>query len=506
MSAAASSTALLAAEHVSKAYGGIDALRDVWFDVRAGEVHALVGENGAGKSTLIRILTGAVTPDEGEIYFQGQRVSPLTPALAKSIGIAAVYQQPALFPDLTVAENIALATESAKAWHRVNWPQRRRDAALVLEAVGAHISPDALVSSLSLPQQQLLDIARTVDENPAVLILDEPTASLGPQETENLMRVVDGLRQRGTAIVYISHRFDELFHLADRVTVLRDGRTAGTFPMCDMKPDQLIHLMIGRDLQTRRLRARRERRAPVLDVRNLGCRRLGLQNISFTLHRGEVLGLAGLMGSGRTQLAESIFGLVPADAGEIVIDGESQRISSPQEAMALGIAYLPEDRRRHGMVGGFSVARNITLSSLRRIARFGFVRAQEERRLARDYLLKLRIKTASPEVPVIELSGGNQQKVILARWLLTGPRILILDEPTQGVDIGAKDELHAIVNTLAGRGLAVLLISSELPEILKCSDRVAVMRNGSIAGIVDGEQITAAEIMRLALPVAAASA
>jgi len=502
----AHTTPALQAEHVSKAYGGVHALRDVCFDVRAGEVHALVGENGAGKSTLIRILTGATVPDEGEVRFRGERVGPLNPAIAKGLGIAAVYQQPALFPDLTVAENIALASEPMKAWRRVDWAARRRHAEEVLQRVGAAIRPDALVRSLTLPEQQLLDIARAVDENPAAIIFDEPTASLGPRETENLIRIVQELRARGTAVVYISHRFEELFRIADRVTVLRDGSRMGTFPMREVTADQLIHLMIGRELAPRGNRAEREQGAPVLEVRGLGCRRTGLQNISLTLRRGEVLGLAGFVGAGRTQLAECIFGLVPSDEGEIAIDGESVQVSSPREAIALGLAYVPEDRRRHGVIADFSVAWNVTLSSLRRIARFGFLRTDAELRLTRQYIDRLRIRTSSPEASVNELSGGNQQKVVLARWLATEPRVLILDEPTQGVDIGAKAEIHALIDALGAQGIGILLISSDLLEILQWSDRVAVMKNGRIAGLLEGEQMNAANVMRLALPDAVAAA
>jgi rhamnose transport system ATP-binding protein len=502
----AQTTPALQAEHVSKAYGGVHALRDVSFDVRAGEVHALVGENGAGKSTLIRILTGATVPDEGEVRFRGELTGPLNPAIAKGLGIAAVYQQPALFPDLTVAENIAIASESMKAWRRVDWPERRRHAEKVLARVGASIRPDALVRSLTLPEQQLLDIARAVDENPAAIIFDEPTASLGPRETENLIRIVQELRERGTAVVYISHRFEELFRIADRVTVLRDGSRVGTFAMREVTAEQLIHLMIGRELAPRGDRAGREHGSPVLEVRGLGCRRSGLQNISLTLRRGEVLGLAGFVGAGRTQLAECIFGLVPADEGEIAIDGKSVHVSSPREAIALGLAYVPEDRRRHGVIAKFSVTWNVTLSSLRRLARFGFLRTDAELRLTQLYIDRLRIRTSSPGAPVNELSGGNQQKVVLARSLATEPRVLILDEPTQGVDIGAKAEIHALIDTLSAQGIGILLISSDLPEILQWSDRIAVMKNGRIAGLLEGEQMNAANVMRLALPDAVAAA
>jgi rhamnose transport system ATP-binding protein len=494
------------AERISKAYGGVHALTDVCFDVRAGEVHALVGENGAGKSTLIRILTGAEVPNEGTVIFRGQTASPLDPALARRLGIVAVYQQPALFPDLTVAENIALATEPAKAFRRVNWKRRREHAAEVLDRVGVVIRPDALVRSLTLPQQQLLDIARAIDENPAVMILDEPTASLGPRETENLISVVEALRNLGTAIIYISHRFEELFRIADRVTVLRDGRSMGTFAMRDMSHDRLIHLMIGRDLESRVGRSGREFGPPVLEVRGLNCRRSRLRDVSFALRRGEVLGLAGLAGSGRTELAECIFGLVPADGGEILLDGARRRLSSPAEALDAGIAYVPEDRRRHGIIGAFSVACNVTLSSLRQVARFGFLRTREEDRLAQEYVRRLRVRTASADAPADELSGGNQQKVVLARSLLTEPRILILDEPTQGVDIGGKAEIHALIDELAARGIAILLISSDLPEILRCSDRVAVMNQGRLAGVLEGEQIDATAVMKLALPRAVALA
>ena len=490
---------VLEAVGIQKSFGCVRALKGVSLDVRTGEVHGLVGENGAGKSTLIKIFAGAVAPDGGEIRLHEKRVEHLTPAKSKALGISVIYQQPALFPDLTVAENIALANESQAAFRRIDWRQRNEHAAKLLERVGAAMRPQSRVSSLSMPEQQLVEIAKAVDAAARLVIMDEPTASLGDRDAKNLFRIVDELKKSGTAVIYISHRFEELFALADRVTVLRDGESMGTFPMPEMTNRELIRLMVGRDLDTVFPARNCVIGEPLLAVRHLSCVSRGVHDVSLVLRRGEVLGLAGLVGSGRTQFAETLFGLSRADGGEVAIDGKPARIESPRQALALGLAYVPEDRRRHGVIMDFPVALNTTLASLGRVSRGGFLDFGAERRVAQEYRERFRVKTPSVDTPVRNLSGGNQQKVSLARWLMTEPRVLILDEPTQGIDIGAKREIYTLIGELAARGLGILLISSELAEILGMSDRIAVMHAGRIAGVLDRNEANSHAVMELAL-------
>lgn len=492
-------TPVLEATSIKKSFGGVRALNGVSLDVRAGEVHAVVGENGAGKSTLIKIFGGALQPDEGEIRLEGKRIEHLTPAKSKSLGIAVIYQQPALFPDLTVSENIALAHESPTPFRRINWQKRNEHATALLNRVGADMRPQARVSSLSMPEQQLVEIAKAVDAEARLVIMDEPTASLGDRDAENLFRIVNELRNSGTAIIYISHRFEELFALADRVTVLRDGESMGTFRMAEMTNRELIRLMVGRELEAVFPERNCAIGEPVLEVQNLSCAACGVRDVSFVLRRGEVLGLAGLVGSGRTQFAETLFGLSRADGGSVAIAGQTVRIESPQQALALGLAYVPEDRRRHGVIMDFPVALNTTLASLQRVSHGGFLDFRAEKRAAQEYRERFRVKAPSVETLVRNLSGGNQQKVSLARWLMTEPRVLILDEPTQGIDIGAKREIYTLIGELAARGLGIVLISSELTEVLGMSDRIAVMHAGRVVGVLDRNDADAHTVMELAL-------
>jgi len=494
----ASTQLLVEAAAISKAFAGVHALRDVSFDLRRGEVHALVGENGAGKSTLIRIITGALAPDSGTLRVSGRTVPRFSPAVARSLGIAAVYQQPALFPHLTVAENIALALEPGGLWRRVNWKARERRARELLEQGGCPIDPARLVSTLSMPEQQIVEIAKAIGSDLRVLILDEPTASLGSREVRELFGVIARLRGRGAGIVYISHRLEEIAAIADRVTVLRDGRAVATREAAGADRAELIRLMVGREISA--IFPKRE--VPigevVLETRSLASD-AGVRDVSFTLRRGEILGLAGLVGSGRTELAQTLFGLWPPRSGEVRLARKPVRIASPADAIRLGIGYVPEDRRRHGVVLEMPVAANASLASLAAVSRRGLIDHGRERALARGYVERLRIKTASVYSEAGLLSGGNQQKVALARWLATDPAVLILDEPTQGVDIGSKSEIHALMGELAARGVAILMISSELPEIFGMSDRIAVMHAGTIAGILPCAGATQEAILALAL-------
>ncbi len=484
---------------MSKAYAGVRALRGASFELREGEIHALVGENGAGKSTLVKIATGAVAADAGELRVGERTVAHNSPRLARSLGIAAIYQQPALFPDLTVAENVAIGLEAGGPWRRIDWSARRRRAAELLALVGARIDPEAEASGLSMPEQQLVEIARALGAEARVLILDEPTASLSEDDAQNLFRVLRRLRAEGAGMVYISHRLEELVAIADRVTVLRDGSTVATRDAASVTREELIQLMVGRELASVFPKREVARGDVVLELRGLGCRRAGVSGVSLELRAGEILGLAGLVGAGRSELARVLFGLDPADAGQVLLRGRPVRIDSPASAVAAGIAYLPEDRRRHGVVLEMPIDANITLAALDRISRAGGLDLGRERTLALEQVRRLAIKTPSLYAPVATLSGGNQQKVALGRWLVTRPSVLILDEPTQGIDVGAKAEIHALMVELAEQGAAILMISSELPEVLGMSDRIAVMRGGRIAGVVPREAATPEGVLALAL-------
>jgi rhamnose transport system ATP-binding protein len=476
---------LLKLTGISKSFAGVQALQGVSFDLRAGEVHALVGENGAGKSTLIKVITGAHRPDDGTMEVQGIRIDENDPVRARGLLIAAIYQQPALFPDLTVAENIALGLEPGGFWRRVRWGQRRARARRLLEQVGASIDPEVPVRRLSMPEQQLVEIARALGAEARILVMDEPTASLSDAEVKRLFRVIAELKAQGAGVIYISHRLEELPQVADRVTALRDGLLVGTRPMAEVSRAELIRMMVGRELSAVFPGALSGPGAVVLEVRGLGHPACGVRDVSFSVRVGEVLGLAGLVGAGRTELARILFGITPAQMGEIRLGGRAVVVDSPERAVALGISYVPEDRRRHGVILEMSTAANTTLAALRAHARLGLLDPRLERETARQFVHRLGIKTPSLDTPVEQLSGGNQQKVALARWLAARPAVLILDEPTQGVDVGAKAEIHRLMRELARDGLAILMISSELPEILGMSDRIAVMHGGTIVALVD---------------------
>jgi rhamnose transport system ATP-binding protein len=493
---------LLEVVSIRKAFAGVQALADVSFDVRAGEVHALVGENGAGKSTLIRIMTGAETPDAGTLLVRDRSFAALDPASARAMGIAAIYQQPSLFPDLTVAENIALAIETGGLWRRVNRRARVDRARDLLERAGASIDPARLAATLSMPEQQLVEIARAIGADARIVIMDEPTASLGDHEVRRLFSVIRSLRDAGSAVIYISHRLDEVFEIANRVTVLRDGAAIATRQIADVDRAGLIAMMVGREvtqMYPKRDEAPAATSSAALELVRVTNPGSGVRDVSLSIARGEILGLAGLVGCGRSELAETIFGLTPARSGEIRIDGAVVRIDSPAQAIAHRMGYVPKDRRQNGIVPEMTVTQNTGLASLKAVSRAGLIRPAIERRAAEGFIGQLRIKTSSANATVDTLSGGNQQKVALARWLMTDPRVLILDEPTQGVDVGAKAEIHASIVDLSARGVAILLISSELPELLGLCDRVAVMRAGTICGVFPGATATAPALLAMAV-------
>ena len=491
-------TPLLVFQQIRKSFGAVQALRGVDFELRQGEVHALLGENGAGKSTLIKVATGAHAPDGGSITVNGERQTRLTPSLAHSLGIACIYQQPALFPDLTVAENLALRLDPPGPFRRVDWKARKERAVALLAKVGAEITPDTVVNELSMPEQQLVEIAGAVGAEARIVIMDEPTASLTRREQERLYGIVRALKAAGIGIIYISHRLEEIVALADRVTVLRDGSSTGTFDVKDITEGELIRLMVGREVTHLYPPPLGQPGTEVLKVDTLSCEASGVKNVSFAVRAGEVFGLAGLVGAGRSELARVLFGLTPADSGTVTLQGTAIEIRSPEAAMRHGIAYVPEDRRRHGVVLEMPLAQNITLAARRKFFPGGWLRDRVEATTARDFVRRLSIKAAGIEAPVGSLSGGNQQKVSLSRWLATEPKILILDEPTQGVDVGAKSEIHALIRQFAAAGMAVIMISSDLPEILGMSDRIGVMRGGELKSILPGNS-SATEVMAAAL-------
>jgi ABC-type sugar transport system ATPase subunit len=476
---------------IGKAFAGFRVLHGVDFDIRPGEVHALLGENGAGKSTLIKIIAGVHQPDAGEMLLDGAPVRFASPREARARGIATVYQELLLFPELTVAENIFLGHAPRRSWGGLDWPAMRARARTLLDGLDSHdLDVDAKVGSLSVANRQRVEIAKALSQDARVLIMDEPTAALAEADVQRLMQVVRRLRQRGVGIVYVSHRMPEIFALADRVTVLRDGAHVATRPIGEVDEAALVAMMVGRPVDQLFPKVEAEIGAVVLEAEGLG-REGTVRDISLALRSGEILGIAGLVGSGRTELALTLFGITPATAGTIRLDGRPVVIDSPRVARNLGIAYVPEDRGQQGLIKPQTVGENASLAVLDRISRGTVVSLRREAALARDLIARLGIRTRGPDQVVGQLSGGNQQKVVLAKWLASEPRILIVDEPTRGIDVGAKAEIHALMGRLAQRGLAILMISSELPEVLGMSDRVLVMNGGRIVAEFDRAAATA---------------
>ena len=493
---------MLSVQGLSKSFGGVRALKDVSLELEAGEIHALVGENGAGKSTLIKILSGAHARDSGSLTVGGAAAADLTPQRARSLGIAVIYQQPALLPDLSVAENIAQGSEPPGLFRRIDWAARRRRTVALLARLGLTLDPDMPARALSMPEKQLVEIARALGEEARVLILDEPTASLSTNEVTKLLAILRELRTQGLAIVYVSHRLEEIFEIADRVTVLRDGAVVETRKTADLNHAELIRLMVGREITSvypSRAKPVDQKAGVALEARALGCRASGTHDVSLTLRAGEIVGLFGLVHSGRTELARILFGITPADSGQLIVGGRPVTVRSPREASGLGVTYVPEDRRQHGVIAAMPVAANCTMAVLDDLRRGLLLDQERETRIAQSYVERLQIKTASLGSEAGTLSGGNQQKVALARSLATSPKVLILDEPTQGVDVGAKAEIHGLIADLAARGLAVLMISSEVPEVLGMSDRVAVMSEGTIVGDLDIKDATPERLLSMAL-------
>jgi ABC-type sugar transport system ATPase subunit len=490
---------ILLAEHIDKRFPGVHALDDVSLSVLPGEVHAVIGENGAGKSTLMKILAGVYAPDKGTVRVDGRQATIDDPHGAQALGISTIYQELSLVDALSVGENIFLGDLPTKPGNRwqVDWPAVWRRSHELLERVGSGVGPRSIVRELSVAQKQMVEIARALARDVRLLILDEPTSSLTDREMEKLFDIIASLRSRGVGIIYISHRLSEVFRVAQRVTVLRDGKLVGTLPIAEASEDVLVRMMVGRDL-SRLFTQAAPSDAPVrLEVRGLS-RRGRLDDVSLTVRGGEIVGLAGLVGAGRTELARCLFGADRFNAGEILLDGEPAAIRTPGDAVNLGIGYVPEDRKLQALVLGMGVRENVTLPVLGRLGSPIAPSLRRERALVDGYIKSLDIRTPHREQRVRALSGGNQQKVVIARWLATKPRVLILDEPTRGIDVGAKAEVHALIARLAEQGVAILMISSELPEILGMSHRVLVMRDGRIVADIPRDQATEESILAAA--------
>jgi ABC-type sugar transport system ATPase subunit len=495
---------VLALTGIVKRFGATIAVGGVDFDLRAGEVHALMGENGAGKSTLMKIIGGVLRPDDGRMTLDGAAVRFAGAEAARRAGIRTVFQELTVLPNLSVARNLLVGREPVRAggwWLDV--AAMRREAAAILNRLGVALSPDTPVARLSAGQRQMLEIARACAETPRVLILDEPTSSLGRTEEEVLFALIARLKAQGTGIVYITHRMAEVFRLADRITVLRDGRSVASGPAAGFDRAGLIAAMVGRALAPRTDEPGSHRGPEALRLTGLA-RVPVVRGVDLVLHRGEVLGLAGLLGAGRSETARLIAGADRPTGGTMTLFGAPFAPRDPAAAMAAGIAFLPEDRKTEGLVLTLSVAENIALPNLDRLARAGLVAPARVAALARDWIARLGVRTAGPDLPVGALSGGNQQKVALARWLARSPRVVLLDEPTRGVDVGAKAEIHARIRALAADGVAVLVISSELPELLALCDRIAVMAQGRIAGEMPAGMASEEALLALALGQAAA--
>ncbi|MGI9450194.1 MAG: sugar ABC transporter ATP-binding protein [Geminicoccaceae bacterium] len=487
-------TPVLELRNVNKSFPGVRALDDVQFNVFPGEIHALLGENGAGKSTLIKIVSGVYEPDSGLLKVLGEESRFQSPLEAQAAGIATIYQELLLFPALTVAENIFVGHPPRNRFGGIDWSTMRQKASDLLASLDIHdLDPAQIVGALSIGNRQRVEIAKALSRDAKLLIMDEPTAALTEADVERLFDIVRKLRERDAGIVYISHRLEEVFELADRVTVLRDGGYVGTKRIEETNRDDLISMMVGRIIDALFPKTKVDPGETVLEVEHLD-RPPQTRDVSLSVRGGEIVGLAGLVGSGRSELAQVIFGVTPADAGTIRLAGKQVNIKNPREAKALGIAYLPEDRGLQGLIRPMTLRENLSLAVLERLAKASFVGLQDERTLAKDAIDKFGIRASSTEQVVNKLSGGNQQKTVVAKWLATNPRILIMDEPTRGVDVGAKAEIHRLMGELVEQGLAILMISSELPEIMGMSDRILVMREGRIVAEFRRDEASQEEI------------
>ena len=489
---------VLQMQGISKTFPGVRALDHVSLDVRPGEVLALMGENGAGKSTLMKVLAGAHQPDGGEILLDGQAVTLDTPQKAMELGVGIIYQEFNLVPHLSVAENIFLGREPRGPAGFINAGKMRDDARQIMESLGSHIDVRTPAGRLQVAQMQMVEIAKATSRQARVIAMDEPSATLTEHELENLWRLIRKLKADGVGIVYISHRMEEVFAISDRVTVLRDGRSVGTKDIGDVTPRELVQMMVGRPVEDTFPKEVAPQGAPLLEVRGL-TRKGVLHDINLTVHAGEVVALAGLVGAGRTEIARCIFGADKFDAGEIRLNGKTLRLTSPRDAIHAGIGMVTEDRKVQGLVLDLSVRANTSLAALTTLASGGFINRGRENEVAQEYVTSLGTRTPTIEQRVRNLSGGNQQKVVLSKWLFTHSKLLIMDEPTRGIDVGAKAEIYRLMNRLTADGIGILMISSELPEVLGMADRILVIREGRIAGEMGRAEATQERIGHLVL-------
>jgi rhamnose transport system ATP-binding protein len=500
MSTPAPGPPVLALRGVGRSFGSVRALQDVSLELHAGEAHALAGENGAGKSTLIKVLAGVHRPDTGQVLLDGEPVTFSGPGDARDAGVAVIYQEPTLFPDLSVAENIFMGRQpllSAGQLRRIDRRTMHAEAAALFARLGVRLDPTAPARGLSIADQQMVEIAKALSLNTRVLIMDEPTAALTPGEVSRLFAVATALRREGAAVLFISHRLEEVFALCQRVTTLRDGRLVASELVDDLTPDDLVRRMVGRHLDTLYPKGEATIGPVALRVERL-TREAVFTDVSFEVHRGEIVALAGLIGAGRTEVARAIFGVDRWDAGRVAVGDKELPPASPTAAMAAGLALVPEDRRAQGLVMDASIERNLGLTRLRALNTAGLMSRRRERSQAADWALRLQLKYARLSDAVATLSGGNQQKVVLAKWLATEPKVLIVDEPTRGIDVGTKAEVHRLLSELAGRGLAVLMISSDLPEVIGMADRVLVMHEGRLVAEIPRAEATEETIMSAA--------
>lgn len=494
---------LLRMENISKSFPGVQALSNVSLEVRSGEILGLVGENGAGKSTLMKILSGVYPMDSGQLFLAGEPIQIQNPHHAQALGISIIYQEFNLMPNLTVMENVFIGREPDR-FVFVDWGRLKQQTQRLLDRLNVRLSPSAMVRDLSVAEQQMVEIAKALSVQAQVIIMDEPTSALTDAEVQTLFATMDELRRQGISMIFISHRLEEVLSICDRIAVLRDGRHVATLDAAEATEDQIIRLMVGRTLSEffHKEEAAQIADDIILEVRGLSRKgakldpsAIVLDDVSFQLRRGEILGLAGLVGSGRTEVARTIFGADPRDSGDIYVNGERADIRSPLDAIRHGIGFVPEDRKEQGLVLNLAVRENITLANLDRLTQNGFVRLGEERQRVQEYIDRLQVRTPSMEQRVLNLSGGNQQKVVIAKWLLLQPNILIMDEPTRGIDVGAKTEIYDLMRKLAESGVGLIMISSELPEVLAMSDRIVCMREGCVTGILDRGEATPELVM-----------
>jgi rhamnose transport system ATP-binding protein len=488
---------LLVLEHATKSFGAVHALGDASIELFRGEAHALMGENGAGKSTLVKILAGVLEPDSGRILLDGEPVRLSGPAAAQAAGIAIIYQEPLLFPDLSIAENIFMGRQPLTSFHRIDRSEMHRVVGEVFERLGVRLNPASPARGLSVADQQIVEIAKALSFNASVIVMDEPTAALSSAEVERLFDVIETLRRQDAAVLFISHRLEEVMTACQRVTVMRDGRFVMTDTIDHITVESLIRSMVGRDIDSRFPKLEAERGGVVLDVKRLTSEGV-FRDITFSVHAGEIVALSGLVGAGRSEIARAIFGIDGRDAGSVEIGGKVLHPRSPSAAMAAGIGFVPEDRRQQGLVMEFAIDHNVALASLGRLSHLGFIRRASEAQLARDWAMRLQLKFGSMRDTVDTLSGGNQQKVVLAKWLSRHPALLIIDEPTRGIDVGTKAEVHRLLSELARDGIAILMISSELPEVLGMADRVLVLREGRLVAEFSRAEANEDDIMRAA--------